>query len=194
MVNGQGFSSMGLKASRSMQERNSKAGLQSVAKPALICGASLIEVLVAILLIGVSLGAIFKLNNAAVDEMRSLKEHHFVQNLMNDLVKNIRLYYDSSLRDVYSISGSGTAYPSASCVKNCSNLQVAKYDVRTWTEELQRSVHGLKYYLVVSNKDYLRLAVAWHSSAQTPSVNSKCPIKLTDSRMSCFVLTAPLDE
>lgn len=156
-------------------------------------GASLIEVLVALFLIGVSLGAIFKLNNSAIDEMRALKEHHFAQNAVHDLVKKTRLYYDSSLQNIYRVSGNGTAYPSADCTIDCLSIEVAQYDIQVWTQELQTQLHNVQYSLFVSNDSVLEIAISWESRGQQPTQATDCPIELEEYE-SCFVLFAILDE
>ena len=148
-------------------------------------GGSFIEVMLTMLLISISLGATFKLNTTAAQEMRYSHKSYFVNNALTGLIESSRIAYEPSIRDVFTLSGENTAYKTDTCLKDCSAELFAKSRIREWAESVSARLGEFKYNLVLDNEDELEVSVAWKSARVENQVSSGCAIPVADDE-NCF--------
>jgi type IV pilus assembly protein PilV len=110
-------------------------------------GSTLIEVLVALLVLGVGLLGMLGLQNQAIKLSQAALQDSQARYAINDLVERVRMNTrtDTANAQYYALSKASTASTATSCIgSNCSAQQLAAFDVSQWLGALTNTLPDAK--------------------------------------------------
>lgn len=110
-------------------------------------GATLIEVLVALLVLAIGLLGMLGLQNRALKFSQAALYDSQARHAISDLVERVRMNtrLDASNAQYYSISQASSSSAATSCVNsNCSPRQLAAWDVSQWLAALTNTLPDAK--------------------------------------------------
>ena len=115
-------------------------------------GASLIEVLVSSLVLGLGLLGILSMQSRALQHNQQAYFHSQASILAIDIVEKIRI--NRTVADSYKVTTGQTISSSKNCsAENCTATQLAKWDVSEWADSVSSSLPGGQVQITTSPGD-----------------------------------------
>ena len=151
-------------------------------------GVSLIEVLVALLLVSISGFSVLAMSSFSTQESNSLRFEITADYLGRSLLSRVQANANQDNRAIYTFdTNTGSTEAAGDCINGCSSIAVAKVDVSEWTAEVKSILPEVRYQ-TWWEMNQLHIAIAWVGPIRNNSALN-CPFK-TNPNEACRVYTA----
>lgn len=155
-------------------------------------GVSLIEVLVALLLVSVAGFSILSMTSFANQDSNSLKFEMSADYLARGILSRAEVNASTTNKNTYTFD-SDTLNPTEApdCTSGCSNDEIAVLDIHEWAKEAKDLLPAVQYKSWWTANE-LHLAIAWHGPIKLEQEKG-CPFAKAE-QIACKVYTTTIAD
>lgn len=146
-----------------------------------IKGLGMTDVLVSILLLGVTLGGAFSANNAGIKELRFLNKATVAMNATKEISIRMSSNINIGNQKIYEVDTSKVLYQLIDCSDGCSSHQIAQNDVYQWTSKILNAIPDARMKITMEN-NIANIGILWKASSKITSNKHLCPFSINQTK------------
>lgn len=150
-------------------------------------GMSLIEVLVALLLVTITGFGVLSMINFSTQESHYLRFEMTADHLGRALLSRVQANGSALNKDIYATDNTQSSPQAQDCTSGCNPEAIARLDLAEWSAEVSQLLPNAQYRTWWEG-NVIRLAIAWQDPSNA-SPETDCPLSL-DEGSACKVYTA----